>query len=60
MQRLGKASGLLTVRRGLEQAAKGSTSSKVREETTLVMASVGRQHMMVRAEYGVAHEMSKA
>jgi hypothetical protein len=56
MQRLGKASGLLTVRRGLEQAAKGSTSSKMRKETTLVMASVGRrsrQHMMVRAVYGV-------
>ena len=53
---MGKASAHLTVRRGLEQAAKSSTSSKVRKEMTPLMASVGRrsrQHMMVRAVYGV-------
>lgn len=51
-----KASTILTVRRGLEQAARCSTSSKMRKETTLIMASVGRrprQHMMARAVYGV-------
>jgi hypothetical protein len=38
-----QADALLTVRRDLEQAAKGSTSSKVRNEATLVKASAGRR-----------------